>query len=250
MSFYPKRNNDDDGETWLVSYADMMTLIACFFILMMAFANFDPVGFSIKAEQLSKAMRKEKYKDSEEKMSQILSEMVKHPEIMKKTKVSLRPGSLKIAFSSSVLFEEEEWKINPESQVVLDGVIDIIKIISDRFKIVVEGHSDIGEKGGVLNSPWILSSARASQVISRFEYFGFNPENLVNIGYGSSRRLVESVDEQGNKDESLAQQNRRVVIKVLKPDKRYKPVKLGLGIYFDDTQGDPIYEGNSPASEN
>ena len=33
-----------DAGTWLTSYADLMTLIACFFILMVAFANFeDPV---------------------------------------------------------------------------------------------------------------------------------------------------------------------------------------------------------------
>ena len=42
---YPKSDEGDESEAWLVSYADMMTLIACFFILMMAFANFDPIGF-------------------------------------------------------------------------------------------------------------------------------------------------------------------------------------------------------------
>ena len=35
----------DEEELWLVSYADMMTLVACFFILMMAFANYEPAGF-------------------------------------------------------------------------------------------------------------------------------------------------------------------------------------------------------------
>lgn len=45
---------EEGGEGWLVSYADLMTLIACFFILMMAFANYDPVGFNKKAKEISK----------------------------------------------------------------------------------------------------------------------------------------------------------------------------------------------------
>lgn len=54
MGMDPKKfEQADEGEAWLTSYADMITLIACFFILMTAFANFDPIEFQEKGEQLS-----------------------------------------------------------------------------------------------------------------------------------------------------------------------------------------------------
>ena len=68
-----------EEEVWLISYADMMTLIACFFILMMAFANYDPAGFNKKAIELSKSFNKDKYKSSEIKMKELMEELVKHP---------------------------------------------------------------------------------------------------------------------------------------------------------------------------
>lgn len=78
--------DEGGGDDWLVSYADMMTLIACFFILMMAFANYDPAGFNKKAIELSKSFNKDKYKSSELKMKELMEEVSKHPEITKKLK--------------------------------------------------------------------------------------------------------------------------------------------------------------------
>ena len=236
MSLYPEDNDsEDEGEIWLVSYADMMTLIACFFILMMAFANFDPIGFSTRAEQMSKAFRKEKAKTSDEKLKLITEEMSKHPEILKKTKISYKPGSLKITFHSSVLFKNNDYKIAESALPVMDGVIDIIKIIDNRFKIVIEGHADESETAVKFNkSKWTLSSARSSEIIRRFEYFGFDSKNIVSIGYGASKPLVNSKNEDGTFDLDKALLNRRVVIKVLKSSPESKKVKMGLGVYFDN----------------
>ena len=40
-----------DAGTWLTSYADLMTLVACFFILMVAFANFEEPVFQKRASE-------------------------------------------------------------------------------------------------------------------------------------------------------------------------------------------------------
>jgi len=46
----------DEG-TWLTSYADLMTLVACFFILMVAFANFEDPVFQKRAAEFGKYFR-------------------------------------------------------------------------------------------------------------------------------------------------------------------------------------------------
>lgn len=226
-------NDDGDGgEDWLVSYADLMTLIACFFILMMAFANYDPVGFNVKAEQLSKHFRKAKNKSSTMKFSEITEEVAKH-ELEDRSKVSVKDGELVIKFSSSVMFDNAKADLKPEVLQTLDSLIDIIKVSNLNYRILVEGHSDDDLSGGRFDSQWAVSSARAARVAERFEYFGFPSDRIVPIGRGDGSPLVDSKAKDGSKDPIKAKMNRRVVIRLLEPREK-KKVKFGLGVYFKD----------------
>ncbi len=228
---------DGDSELWLVSYADMMTLLACFFILMMAFANFDPVGFQEKTKEISKHFNKDKYKSSETKLTRLQEEVARHPELKKMSKVSIKNGQLVISFSGSALFDSGTFQIKQKVVPVIDSMIDIVKTQNPNYRIVVEGHTDNTptQGKGVFSSNWTLSGARASSVIERFEYFGFPPKDLKVLGLGSSKPLVPNEDANGVAIPENQNMNRRVIIKVLEPIDGIKKVKLGLGVYFDDT---------------
>lgn len=58
-----------DAGTWLTSYADLMTLVACFFILMVAFANFEDPVFQKRAAEFGKYFRGSLIKDNGEKVN-------------------------------------------------------------------------------------------------------------------------------------------------------------------------------------
>ena len=55
----------DEG-TWLTSYADLMTLVACFFILMVAFANYEDPVFQKRAAEFGKYFKGSLIKDDGE----------------------------------------------------------------------------------------------------------------------------------------------------------------------------------------
>jgi chemotaxis protein MotB len=213
--------------TWLLSYADMMTLIACFFILMMAFANYDPV---------SRHFMKDKYKSSDMKLTQLQEEVSRHPELKKKSKVSVKDGALYVSFSGSALFDTGTHTLSEEATMVLDAMIDIIKTKDPNFRILVEGHTDnqAMAEGTNFTSNWALSGARAAAVVERFEYFGFDPQKLVSIGMADTKPLVPNEDDEGNAILENQKLNRRVVIKVLEPVDKSKEVKMGFGVYFKD----------------
>ena len=118
---------EDDEGSWLLSYADMMTLIACFFILLMAFANFDPVGFTKKTKVISQHFNKDKFKNSETKMKILSEEIAKHPEIETKSKITVHDSEIVISFSGTVLFGAGGYKLNNQATVAVDTLIDIIK---------------------------------------------------------------------------------------------------------------------------
>lgn len=230
-------DDDDNGgtEDWLISYADMMTLIACFFILMMAFANYDPVGFNIKAEELSKHFRKDKYKSSETKFKEITEEIARH-ELKDRSKVSLKDGELVISFSNSVMFENGSASIDKELGKTLDSLIDVMKVANNNYRVLIEGHADDELKNSKYDSQWALSGARAAEVAKRFEYFGFPKDRIVPIGRGDSTPLIEKNEETAENSDEIKKRNkmnRRVVVRLLEPREK-KKVKFGLGIYFKD----------------
>lgn len=233
------KNSSQSSESsagWLISYADMMTLIACFFILMMAFANYDPVGFTKKTIEVSKHFNKDKYKHSETKMTQLQEEIASHPELIKMLKTSIIDDKLIISFSGSALFNRGQYEISEDTKFVLDALIDLIKVKDSNFRVLIEGHTDNQPiaKDGPFSSNWALSGARAASVVHRFEYFGFDPRNLVAIGLADTKPLVPNDDEKGNPIPANLKINRRVIIKVLNPINPKSKIKMGLGIYFEN----------------
>ena len=222
----------DDSSGWLTSYADMMTLIACFFILMIAFANFDPVGFSTKARKLSSAF-KGQYKSSYVKLKRITEEVSKHPKLKKLFKISLVDTELVVTFSSSVLYEAGKSDLTESIQPFIDTLIEIIRAQAKTYMIMVEGHASghEGRQEGI-SDLWALSSLRAAHVANRFEFFGYRPKQIVAIGKGESSPLFPEIDEKGGVVEDAARQNQTVLIRILEPKKELKKVKFGFGIFF------------------
>ncbi|MBA2403199.1 MAG: OmpA family protein [Bdellovibrionales bacterium] len=236
MAFDPLAGPGDEAEGWLTSYADLMTLIACFFILMVSFADFSKKDeFMIKTRAIAKHFNKDKFLTSEMRLRYLEQELAKHPELKTKTKISLKDSELIVIFSGSILFDEGQYLIPPESLKTLDSLIDIIKTENSEYRILIEGYADDLSGKNPFKNTWTLSSARSSSVAERFEYFGFIKENITAIGKGDTFKLVESNDKFGNRVEANARINRRVVVKILEPIYK-KKIKLGLGVYFEDAE--------------
>ncbi len=228
------QENQTVSSTWLLSYADMMTLIACFFILMMAFANYDPIGFTKKTIELSKHFNKDKYKSSETKLRILHEEIAKHPELEKKFKVSIKNDQLYIKVSGSTLFKRDEYELSESARIKIDALIDLIKTKNADYKIITEGHTDNRKPSasGPFKSNWGISSARASSIIQRFEYFGFDPLHLVPIGMSDTQPLLPNENDSGEPLPANQNINNRVIIKVIENLDESRKVKMGLGIYF------------------
>lgn len=233
-----KSVNEGNTEEWLVSYADLMTLVACFFILLIAFAKFDPVGFARQTQEVANHFTREERRPAETPLKVMEQEITMHPELEKRTKVSVKDSELVITFSGSTLFAADEYLLSDDSIILLDTMIDIIRSQGPNFRILVEGHTDnrTPPKDGPLRSNWALSGARAASVIERFEYYGFDPNNLIAVGHADTKPLLPNTDDEGNSILANQMINRRVDIKVLRPIDESKMMSLGLGVYFDDAK--------------
>ena len=250
-SIFPPSGGDGGGDDtiWLTSYADLMTLIACFFILLVAFANFDPESFSAKSTEMAKHFSGDKPVEAVEQdpMTKLLEKLQDDTSLKENASLKMEMDGIVINFSGSALFESGKADLRAEVKDALDIMIDLVQEGSPDARIVVEGHTDLSPliNSSKYRNNWELSGARSARVVERFEEFGFNPSNLVAVGYGSTRPLKPNHDENGQAILDNMKENRRVVIKILKSPKMMKREKIGLGVYFDDNK---ILDSSSPST--
>ena len=228
-----------EGEgPWIVSYADMMTLLFCFFVIMTSFANFDPVVVAKKSASVADHFAPDRAGDETKAYQTLGVNIGGHPNLKGIAKSQVKDGTLEIIFSSSLMFSAGEVEIHPEFLKSLDVLIGLIKNKNPEYRIIIEGHTDNSplSPSHAYRNNWELASARAASVVTRFIYFGFKPTQLVSVGFGDSRPIAPNTDKSGAVLAENQALNRRVVVKVLKPLRSASIKNLGIDTYFDDNE--------------
>jgi len=258
-----KPESSEEG-TWLISYADLMTLLACFFILIVAFSNQEDPIFDKKVEEFSKyfksklvrkidfsndkktklrVMKKENLEDIEVERELTESEEIsveepKEEKIFPKISSITKPKDIKVTFSGSVMFEKGSIQITKEVEKSVYLLIDLLKTRKSPFYIIFEGHTDDTDvKTNKYPSNWELSSARAAKILKMFEKNGFHRDRLIVVGHGDSMPEYKNRDESGAANSKNQKLNRRVEIKVIAFEEGAEE-DLGLGILYRDLKPD------------
>lgn len=214
----------EEGEgNWLISYADMMTLLCGFFIMMFSLANLEKGKFEKVREEISKHFKGE-YMNPSADIQKEISNMIQEAGLDKESIVTSDETGVSVTFESAVFFISGSADIAERGKGVLTKLIGAIKKSEEKrkiaYNIVVEGHTDQRPvTGGVYPSNWELSSARASRIVRHFIDHKFQPNHMLAIGYGDTRpKETDRIPSSGELSDELMGKNRRVVIRVLHPD--------------------------------
>ena len=201
-------------ESFLVPYADMMTLLFAFFIIVVAMSQVDTQKFS---EFLTSFQgRKVSVKSTNVSLTPDELEMLVKVKELVKDNVdpnTIRRGDVvNVRLDSSLLFEPGKADFLPEAvPLILNSIKPYFTLGAKQ--ILVEGHTDnVPVNTEKYPSNWELSAARASRVarliIDELKY----PSKWVKvIGYASFRPLVP------NTSDANRRKNRRVEITIEKP---------------------------------
>jgi len=208
---------DEGLPIWMGTFADMMTLLFAFFVLLFSMSTLDPVKYSgfqnTKADKIGGTTKGEDTGTpplSQNEIKQELDEMVVDlkEEIKEKMKESIQnsnQSSAKKDFEIQELDEKEPLNVSHDPRGValeLDGEIcfgsgsvnlkEEIKILlkeasvlmknkNDKREILIEGHTDNAPVSGDLEEKyknnWGLSSFRASEVVTYLIDFLGVPRN-------------------------------------------------------------------------
>lgn len=230
----PKPRPPDEGlPEWFSTFADMMTLLMTFFVLLFSMATLDPVKMadlaaSMQDNQINKENRVRIKSQSEIKKE--LKEAIEQMDMEQFARVTSSPKGTTITIDSQFAFNIGSADLKTTIFPFLDSIIPIMKDQGNRYPIAVEGHTDNLPTSGSIAlrypSNWELSSARASAVVTYCIRAGVPAGKMRAVGfaaqipYGTSwaqTRIGVSPDEviAGNATDELQANNRRVEITFL-----------------------------------
>ncbi|MBN8536595.1 MAG: flagellar motor protein MotB [Deltaproteobacteria bacterium] len=208
---------DHDESNWLISYADLMTLLVGFFVILLSFSKVDQDEFEKAKQSLSKQFGgnyQKPFADIADKIKNAIDKINAGNQVEIKTNET----GVNISFIGTVFFSSGSVDFKNEAKNILNQILPIIKQEASDFGIVIEGHTDDVplSAGGTYKNNWELSSIRACRVLEYMITFGFSSENVVAVGYGEARPVVPNRDENGIPNPINQSQNRRVIIKLIK----------------------------------
>ena len=239
-----KQHSAPNHERWLVSYADFITLLFAFFVVMFATAKTDTAKAQAVSDSVKRALQGESLQttvaillggrsdvktpgkgqkpgagaaklESGNTSGMTLAELL--PILSSELQQEIRNGRLAlrmtsrgitISFTQAALFPSGGDEIAPDFYPTIQKLSDAMKQVTNPVR--AEGHTDsIPIHNSRFRSNWELSAARSIALVQLFTQFGVARERLSIAGYADTAPIDNNDTEEGR------QKNRRVDVVIL-----------------------------------
>jgi chemotaxis protein MotB len=232
-------------ERWLVSYADFITLMFAFFVVMFASSRADKEKVHRISEAVQRALeqgtvsarlmhvlggaprqtgdgnadvhglRRKSQLPVDEKIAELMPSMQRltaelQDEIAKgRLQITLTPRGLVISLKEAAFFPTGDATISPESYATLAKLANTIRRLPNPVRL--EGHTDsIPIHNAKYASNWHLSAARSVAMLELFvSTFEIPPARLAVVGYAETAPVDSNQTPEGRA------KNRRVDVTIL-----------------------------------
>ncbi len=209
------RKRKPGEELWLLTYADCITLLLTFFILMLSMSTPN----QSKMEQMQEGLSKELYKKPVElpftEIRDELKSIVSTKGLDDMAMITADSEGVKVQFASNLLYQVGSAEIEPDMLPVLGEVAGAITHMTYDYVVEVEGHTDdVPIKTAQYPSNWELSASRAINVVQLFIEKGVPTDRIQAIGFADSRPLAPNRDDAGIANAKNQSMNRRIIVNI------------------------------------
>jgi chemotaxis protein MotB len=221
---------EEGAPAWVVTFGDLMSLLLCFFVLMLSFSEMDRNKYRIVSGSLKNAFgmqRKKPVFDSPKGQKMIAREfdqaivLIKVQDVVDPilneledefqefkgfVDVSVEEDRVAIRMMGEATFDTGQARLKKEFVPLLLKIGEVLS--KTKGEIIIAGHTDnVPLSGGPFKSNLGLSMARAGSVAEfLLKSTDIDPVRLSTMGFGEYRPLASNDTEQGR------QKNRRVEI--------------------------------------
>lgn len=225
----------ENGERWLLTYSDLITLLLALFIIMYGMSTENQTKVQALSEALTEAFngkppaqeqqienhgQKEAKGEKTSDMAAIdplqsiydqLNGYIKQENLQKDMELLKTNHSISIRLKDNLLFKGDSTDLNPQSFSTLDKVSSVIsKVYSEVHHITITGNTaDLGNRDALNEADsWQLSVNRAVKILNNMTADGVPPEKMSIEGNSHYNPVASNATEQGRAS------NRRVEITI------------------------------------
>ena len=227
----------ENAERWLLTYADLITLLFAFFVVLWAMSQVDPkkyddmsqafqtifqganMGYVIdmanskgtKGEMMEGKKQEDTSTTTRAKRNTLITQLeyrLKNVMPQNQYKVTEIQEGIKITLFSDTFFAPGSPEVQPEAVPFIGKIAEGIKALPNAVRI--EGHTDgTVIEGERFSKEWQLSTERALSVLNLLFSYGYPEEKASVAGYGSTKPVATNLTPEGQAF------NRRVDVLVL-----------------------------------
>ena len=253
---------EESTDRWLVSYADFITLLFAFFVVMYSVSNVNVGKYRVLSDSVSTAFSHQSSSPfpigaelgiSVQRapialglqgqvglvsMKETAAELDKRlKRWVKKGMIAVKGNEkwLEIEIKSNLLFNSGDAILSAEAAGILAELTNVIKNTSNP--LYVSGYTDnVPIANNRFPTNWELSTARASSVVRLFAQNGINPARMGAIGYGEFRPTA------ANDSIVNRQKNRRVVIRMMTGKDVFAETSPFVDRKTESVDPEPVFE--------
>jgi chemotaxis protein MotB len=218
-------------ERWVLSYADFLTLLLAFFVVLFASANADRAKTRAVSEAIKAALSQGKHADlqaalqvikdeqhpvasgsslldlvrSEKLLKQALKDEIQRSEV----DIHMEPRGLIVSLKQGALFDSGDDGIKSSALPIIRKVANVLTQLSNQLRL--EGHTDnVPIHNDRFRSNWELSSARSIAILHLLnQEYAIPMTRMAVSGYADVAPVASNTTDEGR------MMNRRVDVVIL-----------------------------------
>jgi len=214
MAPKPEPAEEAPDESWMATFADMVTLLMAFFVMLLNFSKIDIPAFQEAAAGIANEIGMGKDEATpitamKEAFEDVVAEMQADQVVDVQTD---EEGNITIELASAAFYKSGSADFRAQAIPVLQKIGELLN--APRFKayqLEIAGHTDDDPiKTAKFPSNWELSSGRATSIIRYFITLGMDHRRMKAAGYADTRPKYPNRDKDGNPIKENQLENRRI----------------------------------------
>ncbi|ACN15952.1 MotB2 [Desulforapulum autotrophicum HRM2] len=211
----------DDEAGWLVTYADLMTLLLVFFILLFSLSNIDRERYKAAIETVKLKINLQKdpigmiefmeipdalntkitieditgLRSRQATLIRDVNRFIVNREAPDTIKTHVLDGKVIVTINGQTLFDSGSANLKQGATAILDRIVAVV-FEYPEYSINIKGYTDdIPIETAQFPSNWELSAIRATTVLKHLIQKGINPKRLTATGYADMEPLVPNTSD-------------------------------------------------------
>ncbi len=226
----PQEEVEEGAPAWVVTFGDLMSLLLCFFVLLLSFSEMDRRKYKMVSGSMAQAFGIQREKPVfesprgqrmigkefdqaviitkiEETLKPIIEELKnEYKELKDLVEIEVGEDQVTIRMMGETTFDTGKAELPAVFRPLLKKIGEVLS--ETKGEVIIAGHTDnVPLKGGLYGSNLGLSMARAGAVAEfLLKSTSIDPKRLSTMGFGEYRPLVSNDTAEGRR------KNRRVEI--------------------------------------